>query len=92
MYTDCIVSHLLALFFYAAKKPELHSNKKKKKKKLLLMNLDTNLTMQESARDREHLLLKSNRRLKLIIFTFDPPSAPKIKNRENVPVAYPGRS
>ena len=29
MYTECTVSHLLALFFYAAKKPELHSNKKK---------------------------------------------------------------
>ena len=29
MYTECIVSYLLALFFYAAKKPELHSNKKK---------------------------------------------------------------
>ena len=27
MYTECIVSHLLTLFFYAAKKPELHSNK-----------------------------------------------------------------
>ena len=44
MYTECIVSHLLALFFYAAKKPELHSNKKKL---LLMMNLNTNLAMRE---------------------------------------------
>ena len=53
-----IVSHLalLALSFYAAKKPELHSNKKML---LLMMNLDTNFTLRESA--REHLLLKSNR-------------------------------
>ena len=45
MYTECIVSHLLALFCYAAKKPELHSNKKKKL--LLMMNLNTNLAMRE---------------------------------------------
>ena len=32
------VSHMLALFFYATKKPELHSK---------MMNLDTNLTMRE---------------------------------------------
>ena len=67
MYTECTVSHLLALFFYAAKKSELRSNKKKA---VADDDLDTKFTMQKGA--REHLL---------IILTFDSPSAPKIKNR-----------
>ena len=48
---------------------------------------DTNLTMRErKALENMYILLKSNRRLKLIILTFDPPSAPKIKNRDLDPL------